>query len=101
MNSSVERALRQAVCWRKASGGTDGRFVRRVLTVAASCCQQNRVVLAVLTDVVQSARTGATPPSLVPAGKRTLTSEHRHRADAESERTVAAANCAAPDEDAP
>ena len=71
-NDAAERALRHAVCWRKTSGGTDGasgsRFVERVLTVVASCRQQGRDVLAVLTEAVQAARTGTTPPSLVPAG---------------------------------
>ncbi len=71
-NNAAERALRHAVCWRKTSGGTDGesggRIVERVLTVVASCRQQGRDVLAFLTDVVQAARTGAAPPSLVPAG---------------------------------
>ena len=36
-----KRALRHAVCWRKASYGTDSasrsRFVERALTVAATC----------------------------------------------------------------
>ena len=71
-NNAAERALRHAVCWRKTSGGTDGasgsRFVERVLTVVASCRQQGRDVLAVLTEAVRAARTGTTPPSLVPAG---------------------------------
>jgi transposase len=71
-NNAAERALRHAVCWRKMSGGTDGapgsRFVERVLTVVASCRQQNRDVLAVLTEAVLASRTGTTPPSLVSAG---------------------------------
>ena len=70
-NNAAERALRHAVCWRKTSGGTDGesgsRFVERVLTVVASCRQQGRDVLAVLTEAVLASRTGATPPSLLPA----------------------------------
>ena len=71
-NNAAERALRHAVCWRKTSYGTDSaagsRFVERVLTVLASCRQQGRDVLGVLMDAVQAARTGAAPPSLVPAG---------------------------------
>ena len=71
-NNAAERALRHAVCWRKTSGGTDGasgsRFVERVLTVVATCRQQNRDVLAVLIAAVRAARTGTPPPSLVPAG---------------------------------
>jgi transposase len=34
----------------------------------ASCRQQNRDVLAVLTEAVLASRTGTTPPSLVPTG---------------------------------
>ena len=71
-NNAAERAVRHAVCWRKTSGGTDGesgsRFVERVLTVVATCRQQDRDVLGVLTAAVQAARTGTPPPSLVPAG---------------------------------
>ena len=71
-NSAAERALRHAVSWRKTSGGTDGaagsRFVERVLTVVASCRQQDRDVPAVLTEAVLDARTGTTPPPLAPAG---------------------------------
>jgi transposase len=71
-NNAAERAVRHAVCWRKTSGGTDGasgsRFVERVLTVVASCRQQNRDVLAVPTEAVLASRTGTTPPSLLPAG---------------------------------
>ena len=71
-NNAAERAVRHAVCWRKTSGGTDGasgsRFVERVLTVVATCRQQDRDVLGVLTAAVRAARTGTPPPSLVPAG---------------------------------
>jgi transposase len=71
-NNAAERALRHAVCWRKTSYGTDSatgsRFVERILTVVASCRQQKRDVLAFLTDAIQAARTGATPPSLIPQG---------------------------------
>jgi transposase len=69
-NNAAERALRHAVCWRKTSYGTDSaagsRFVERVLTAVASCRQQGRDVLAFLTDAIQAARDGTTPPSLVP-----------------------------------
>lgn len=71
-NNAAERAVRHAVCWRKTSYGTDSeagsRFVERVLTVVASCRQQGRDVLGFLAEAVQAARTGATPPSLIPAG---------------------------------
>ena len=71
-NNAAERAVRHAVCGRKTSYGTDGeggsRFVERVLTVVATCRQQGRNVLGFLVDAVQAARTGATPPSLLPSG---------------------------------
>jgi transposase len=71
-NNAAERAVRHAVCWRKTSYGTDSdggsRFVERVLTVIASCRQQERSVLTFLTEAVQAARVGLKPPSLVPAG---------------------------------
>lgn len=70
-NNAAERAVRHAVCWRKTSYGTDteagSRFVERILTVVASCRQQGRNVLKFPVDAVQAARTGATPPSLLPA----------------------------------
>jgi transposase len=71
-NNAAERAVRHAVCWRKTSYGTDSeagsRFVERVLTVVATCRQQGRNVLGFLVEAVQAARTGAAPPSLIPAG---------------------------------
>lgn len=70
-NNAAERALRHAVCWRKTSYGTDSsggsRFVERVLTVVASCRQQDRGVLAFLTNAIQAVRAGTPPPSLIPA----------------------------------
>jgi len=70
-NNAAERALRHAVCWRKTSYGTDSeagsRLAERVLTVVASCRQQGRDVLGYLMEAVQAARTGTTPPALVPA----------------------------------
>jgi transposase len=48
-NNAAERAVRHAVCWRKTSYGTDSergsRFVERILTVVATCRQQNRNIL--------------------------------------------------------
>ena len=70
-NNAAERALRHAVCWRRTSYGTDSatgsRFVERVLTAVASCRQQGRDVLALLTTTIQAARTGGAAPSLIPA----------------------------------
>lgn len=69
-NNAAERALRHAVCWRKTSYGTDSaggsRFVERVLTVVATCRQQQRDVLEFLTGCARATRDGTRPPSLVP-----------------------------------
>jgi len=85
-NNTAERALRPAVVWRKGSFGTqsDGgaRFVERLLTVAMTCRQQDRSLLAYLTAVCTAAQRGHTVPSLLPApasaqGPRTVTIEFR------------------------
>jgi transposase len=47
-DNAAERAERHAVIWRRISGGTDSaegsRFVERMLTVVATCRQQDRDV---------------------------------------------------------
>ena len=67
-NNAAERAVRHAVCWRKTSYGTDSvrgsRFVERILTVVATCRQQDRGVL----DFLIQALTGPAKPSLLPIG---------------------------------
>jgi transposase len=69
-NNAAERALRPAVLWRKGSFGSQredgGRFVERLLTVAASCKQQGRGLLSFLVEAITAARLGLPPPSLVP-----------------------------------
>src|SRR5829696_1658462 len=49
-NNVAERALRPAVLWRKGSYGSDSeagsRYAERLLTVAATCWQQGRSLLA-------------------------------------------------------
>jgi transposase len=69
-NNAAERALRPAVLWRKGSFGTqsdDGnRFVARLLSVAATCRQQQRPLLAYLTAVCTAAQLGQPSPSLLP-----------------------------------
>ena len=69
-NNAAERALRPAVLWRKGSFGTHSaagsRFVERMLTVTATCRQQDRPVLAVLRAALGAAQSGSTPPSLLP-----------------------------------
>ena len=70
-NNRAERALRNAVIWRKISFGTDSergsRFVERVLTVTATLKQQRRHVLAFLTTACEAALDGSQSPSLLPA----------------------------------
>jgi transposase len=69
-NNAAERALRHAVIWRRISGGTDSvggsRFVERMLSVVATCRQQQRNVLAYLRSCFEAARRGQAIPSLVP-----------------------------------
>ena len=70
-NNAVERALRHAVIWRRISGGTDSaegsRFVERMLSVVATCRQQEINVLDYLTRCYQAHLDGRPAPSLVPA----------------------------------
>lgn len=71
-NNVAERALRPAVLWRKGCYGTasstGSRFVERVLTVTATCHQQQRAVLPFLTEVMQAHWSGSPMPSLIPTG---------------------------------
>jgi transposase len=69
-NNEAERALRHGVIYRKTSGGTDSepgsRFVERVLTVVATCRQQDINVLDYLTRCFQAHLDGQPAPSLLP-----------------------------------
>src|SRR6266496_1603004 len=69
-NNAVERALRHAVQWRKTSYGTDSvagsHFVENILTVVATCRQQERQVLSYLTACCQAFYAHTSPPSLLP-----------------------------------
>jgi transposase len=69
-NNRAEQALRPAVLWRKGSFGTrcaaGNRFVERLLSVAATCKQQERSLLAYLTAVCTAAQAGQPIPSLLP-----------------------------------
>ena len=69
-NNVAERALRPAVLWRKGCFGADStegnEFVARILTVAATCRQQKRNLLAYLTDAVVAHRLGQSAPHLLP-----------------------------------
>jgi transposase len=69
-NNRAEHAIRPAVLWRKSSFGTQcdtgNTFVARLLSVAATCQQQHRSLLAYLADVCTAAQHGQPIPSLVP-----------------------------------
>lgn len=70
-NNRAEQAIRPAVLWRKGSFGTqsdDGaHFVERMLSVAATCKQQQRSLLEYLTAACTAAQGGHPIPSLLPA----------------------------------
>jgi transposase len=63
-NNGAERALRPAVLWRKGS-----RFAERLLTVVASCRQQDRRPLDFLVAVGEATLQGTAAPSLLPTGR--------------------------------
>ena len=69
-----ERVLRHAVLWRKSSGGADSevgsRFVERMLSVVATCRQQDRNVLEFLSTCCRARLDGSDAPSLLPAEAR-------------------------------
>jgi transposase len=69
-NNAAERALRPAVLWRKGCFGSRSaegcRFVERLLSVRATCAQQERGVFAFVTAAVQAAWAGAAAPTLIP-----------------------------------
>jgi transposase len=68
-NNRAERALRPAVLWRKGCFGAQSeggnQFVERLLTVAATCRQQQRHLLAFLTEAVEASWQGRPPPRLL------------------------------------
>jgi transposase len=72
-NNVSERTLRPTVLWRKGSFGSDSeagsRFAERLLTVAATCRQQGRPLLAFLVAAGEAALQGTAAPSLLPAGQ--------------------------------
>lgn len=69
-NNAAERALRPAVLWRKGCFGAQSAegntFVERILTVSATCRQQNRHLHTFLTEAVSAHWAGRPAPSLVP-----------------------------------
>ncbi len=70
-NNDAERALRHGVIYRKLSGGTESeagsRFVERMLSVVATCRQQEINVLDYLTRCYQARLDGQAAPSLLPS----------------------------------
>lgn len=68
-NNLAERAVRQAVLWRKGSFGTQSergaRYVERILTVCASCRLQGRSVIEYVRDVCNCHLNGVPVPSLI------------------------------------
>jgi transposase len=68
-NNAAERALRPAVLWRKGCFGAQSAggntFVERILTVSATCHQQDRHLLTFLTDTVDAYWKGQPTPELV------------------------------------
>ena len=72
-NNAAERARRHAGQWRKSSYGTESaagsHFVENILTVVATCRQQERPVLAYLTQCCQALYAGTAPPALLPQPK--------------------------------
>jgi transposase len=74
-NNDAERALRHGVIYRKLSGGTDSesgsRFVERILSVVATCRQQDINVLDYLTRCYQAHLDGEPVPSLLPDSSAT------------------------------
>ena len=69
-NNVAERALRQAVLWRRGSFGTQSEagstFVARILTVIATLKQHGRNVLEYVTAACQAQLLGQQAPSLLP-----------------------------------
>ena len=69
-NNAAERALRGSVIRRKLSFGTQStrgnRFIERLSTVAATCRQQDRAVLAYLREAIEAFLFGRSAPPLVP-----------------------------------
>jgi len=68
-NNAAERALRPAVLWRKgcfgAQSAAGNTFVERILTVSATCRQQNRHLRTFLTEAVAAYWAGQPAPTLL------------------------------------
>lgn len=70
-NNEAERILRHGVIWRKLCYGTNSaggsRFAERILTVLATCRQQNRDLLSFLRESLVAHRHGRDAPLLLKA----------------------------------
>lgn len=68
-NNAAERALRPAVLWRKGCFGAQSAegntFAERILTVSATCRQQNRHLRSFLTQAVAAYWAGQPAPTLL------------------------------------
>jgi len=69
-NNAAEQALRPAVLWRKGCFGAHSaegnRFVERILTVSATCRQQERHLLTFVTEAIAAHWAGRPAPALLP-----------------------------------
>jgi transposase len=69
-NNAAEQALRGAVLWRKGCFGAqsaDGNhFVERILSVSATCQQQQRHLLTFVTEAIAAYRAEQPAPALLP-----------------------------------
>jgi transposase len=69
--NAAERALRPAVLWRKGCYGTQSeagsRFVERLLTVSATCQQQQRPLLPYVLEAITAYWAAQPAPRLLPS----------------------------------
>ncbi len=70
-NNAAEQALRSAVLWRKGCFGAQSaegnQFVERILSVSATCRQQQRHLLTFVTEAISAYWAGRPAPALLPA----------------------------------
>src|SRR5262245_7390035 len=70
-NNAAERALRGAVLWRKGCFGAQSiegnQFVERILSVSATCRQQQRHLLTFVTEAISAYWAGRPAPALLSA----------------------------------
>lgn len=75
-NNAAERGVRPGVLWRRISFGTQSeagsRFAERILTVAATCRQQERNALDFIIEAIVAHIHGRPAPSLLPVSESIL-----------------------------